>query len=100
MELRNSKPEAHFRLGREMTKITPEPIVGVFALPLLHICRAKQPSLLGCKHSGMKALCATNVNPSVVGACLAGERGIVVSHTAIYRWIQTYALQLEKLIRW
>lgn len=28
------------------------------------------------------------------------ERGFVVHHTTIYRWIQTYAPRLEKLIRW
>jgi len=28
------------------------------------------------------------------------ERGFDVHHTTIYRWIQTYAPQLEKLIRW
>ena len=28
------------------------------------------------------------------------ERGFEVHHTTIYRWIQTYAPQLEKLIRW
>jgi transposase-like protein len=27
-------------------------------------------------------------------------RGFEVHHTTIYRWIQTYAPQLEKLIRW
>ncbi len=28
------------------------------------------------------------------------ERGFEVCHTTIYRWIQIYAPQLEKLIRW
>jgi len=28
------------------------------------------------------------------------ERGFDVHHTTIYRWIQQYAPQLEKLIRW
>jgi transposase-like protein len=28
------------------------------------------------------------------------ERSFDVHHTTIYRWIQTYAPQLEKLIRW
>jgi len=28
------------------------------------------------------------------------ERGFAVHHTTIDRWIQTYAPQLEKLIRW
>jgi transposase-like protein len=28
------------------------------------------------------------------------ERGFEVHHTTIYRWIQRYAPQLEKLIRW
>jgi transposase-like protein len=28
------------------------------------------------------------------------ERGFVVHHTTMYRWIQTYSPQLEKLIRW
>jgi hypothetical protein len=28
------------------------------------------------------------------------ERGVEVHHTMIYRWIQSYAPQLEKLIRW
>ena len=31
---------------------------------------------------------------------MMSERGTVVSHTTIYRWIQAYAPQLEKLIRW
>jgi transposase, IS6 family len=28
------------------------------------------------------------------------ERGVEVHHTTIYRWIQSYVPQLEKLIRW
>ncbi len=31
---------------------------------------------------------------------MMSERGIVVSHTTIYRWIQIYAAHMEKLIRW
>ena len=31
---------------------------------------------------------------------MMSKRGVVVSHTTIYRWIQIYAPQLEKLIRW
>jgi transposase-like protein len=33
-------------------------------------------------------------------SCLMEERGFSVHYTTIYRWIQTYARQLEKLIRW
>lgn len=28
------------------------------------------------------------------------ERGVVVDHTTIWRWIQRYAPQLEKEVRW
>jgi transposase, IS6 family len=28
------------------------------------------------------------------------DRGVVVDHTTIFRWIQAYAAQLEKRIRW
>jgi len=29
-----------------------------------------------------------------------GERGINVVHCTIYRWIQRYAAEIEKLVRW
>jgi transposase, IS6 family len=31
---------------------------------------------------------------------MMGERGVAVDHTTIWRWIQHYAPQLEKEIRW
>ena len=31
---------------------------------------------------------------------MMAERGVVVDHTTIWRWIQRYAPQLEKEVRW
>lgn len=31
---------------------------------------------------------------------MMAERGVVVDHTTIYRWVQTYAPEIEKRLRW
>jgi transposase-like protein len=31
---------------------------------------------------------------------MLAERGIVVDHTTIYRWVQQYAPEMEKRLRW
>jgi transposase, IS6 family len=29
-----------------------------------------------------------------------GERGVAVDHVTLYRWVQRYATELEKRVRW
>ena len=29
-----------------------------------------------------------------------GERGVAVDHSTIFRWVQTYAPEIEKRLRW
>ena len=31
---------------------------------------------------------------------MLGERGVVVDHSTIYRWVQKYAPDMEKRLRW
>ncbi len=31
---------------------------------------------------------------------MMGERGVLVDHSTIYRWVQKYALEIEKRLRW
>ena len=31
---------------------------------------------------------------------MMGERGVAVDHSAIYRWVQNYAPEIEKRLRW
>jgi transposase-like protein len=31
---------------------------------------------------------------------MRGERGITVDHTTLYRWVQKYAPEIEKRLRW
>ena len=31
---------------------------------------------------------------------MMGERGVSVDHSTIYRWVQTYAPEIEKRLRW
>jgi IS6 family transposase len=31
---------------------------------------------------------------------MMGERGVLVDHSTIYRWVQRYAPEIEKRLRW
>ena len=31
---------------------------------------------------------------------MLGKRGVNVDHTTVYRWVQFYALEMEKRLRW
>jgi transposase-like protein len=31
---------------------------------------------------------------------MMGERGVSVDHSTIYRWVQKYAPEIEKRLRW
>ena len=31
---------------------------------------------------------------------MLGERGVLVDHSTIYRWVQRYAPEIEKRLRW
>ncbi len=38
--------------------------------------------------------------PILIGEEMLAERGISVDHTTIYRWVQCYAPEMEKRLRW
>src|SRR3546814_8704622 len=46
------------------------------------------------------AMCALVTGVQTCALPILAERGISVDHTTIYRWVQRYAPEMEKRLRW